>query len=243
MALYPKFYNLCKFTYYKPYERKDREFIICIGEPGTGKTKYALEFNPDSVWDNIVGTTGWFDGYTGQEVAVIDDYGLDGTVFKLTDLLKLTHGWTQKVAVKYGHTIWNPKYLFLTTNYHPLCYYKLNADFEKDRIDRWISYAAFVRRVTKVLWFSFDDEGNHQEPWECKDIEAFMYDIDKKFEHQEVPNRILAKFSDRRNPVNIKELIKATKRLIIKPQKVEGRVYRSESYTYNYDDIDGEDYE
>ncbi len=246
MCLYPRFYNMCKFAYYTPYEDKNKQVILCIGLPGTGKTTYAFEYDKESNWDNIVGTSNWFDGFNNQKVAIIDDYGGDGTVFKLADLLKLTHGWTQKVPIKGGFTIWNPEVVIITTNYHPLRWYKLNADTDNDRYDRWISYEALVRRFTKILYFELDDKGDFQDPLECKDKEAFMYDIEEEFEHQIIPHKIAIKFRHKRTPKTMKELLMTTEKLVYDhPVYDEGYtniVKKSESTLYNYSDVEDEEF-
>jgi len=182
MALYPRFYRLCKSVYFDHYENMDKQVILCIGEPRTGKTCWARKLSKD-YWINPIATQKWFDGYEQQEVAILDDYGLDGTVYRLVDLLRLLHTWTEVVPIKGGFTQWVPDTVVITTNYHPLQWYKLNSDIENDRISRWISYKALYKRFTKVLLF----ESPKKEPMVCKDIAAFFLDINCKFEHQIVP--------------------------------------------------------
>ncbi len=189
MALYPKFYNLCRHTYYNHCENRDKDVILCIGEPRTGKTKYAREISED-YWINPVNCKDWFDGYSGQQVAILDDYGLDGTVYRLVDLLRLTHTWSETVPIKGGFTQWHPEVVCITTNYHPLKWYKLNANYETERIDRWISYIALAKRFTQILYFA-----KGKEPMVCKDIMSFMLDTDEVFEHQFVPPELIEKWA------------------------------------------------
>lgn len=189
MAIYPKFYRLCRSIYTQHYENKDKQVILCIGPPRSGKTKFAREYNPNSYWIAPIATRQWFDGYEGQQIAIFDDYGLDGTVYKLVDLLRLTHTWTEVVPVKGGFATWNPDVIIITTNYHPLLWYKLNADFDADRIERWISYEALWKRFTKVMLFT----DRYTDPKELprNKVEAFMYDDALKYQpHQSVPYHI-----------------------------------------------------
>lgn len=188
MALYPRFYRQVKSVFFKQYLNQDKRVILCIGEPRTGKTTWARKLNED-YWINPIATQNWFDGYEQQEVAILDDYGLDGTVYKLVDLLRLTHKWTETVPVKGGFTQWNPSVVIITTNYHPLQWYRLNPEPENRRIDRWISYKALYKRFTKVLLFGIEDE-----PMVCDDIGAFFLDIDNLFEHQAVPFTVREEF-------------------------------------------------
>ncbi len=211
MALYPRFYQLCKFTYYVPTENKNKKVIFCIGAPGTGKTRYAFKYDKENCWDAPVGSNNWFDGYAGQKVAIIDDYGIDGTVYKLADLLKILHGWSQKVPVKGGFTIWNPETIIITSNYHPLTWYKLNANLEKETRDRWISYQALVRRFTHVLFF-MEDEEYFLPPIICRDVTAFMYDVDKMWEHQKIPLRIQKKYHCKQKKVPMSVLLRSVKK-------------------------------
>jgi len=44
----------------------------CYGAPGTGKSHYAREISGDSLY--LKPQNKWFDGYTGQENILIDDF-------------------------------------------------------------------------------------------------------------------------------------------------------------------------
>lgn len=188
MAIYSRFYTKCRSVYRQHYKDLKKEVVLCIGEPGTGKTTWARELS-ESYWINPIGTNNWFDEYEQQDVAILDDYGLDGTVYKLAHLLRLTHQWTEMVPIKGSFTFWNPKTVVITSNYHPLQWYSLNASLEGNRVSRWISYKALYRRFTKVMYFEKD-----MDPMECFDIPAFFLDTEYKFEHQLVPYEVMKEY-------------------------------------------------
>lgn len=96
---------------------------VLYGSTGTGKTRYVHQqahlFYEDDIW--IYPGQGWFDGYQGQQVVVFDDFYGDmpfGTLLKVLDRYKLD------VPVKGGFTNWNPTRIYITSNVHPLCWYK-----------------------------------------------------------------------------------------------------------------------
>lgn len=181
MAKFSRFYNMCKLVYLQHREIENKRVILCIGQPRTGKTQWARRacralYADNSYWVAPVATKNWFDGYYGQEVAIIDDYGPGGTVYSLIDLLRLTHNWTETVPIKGGFTKWEPSTVIITSNYHPLTWYNLN--WAPDRVDRWTSYLALALRFTTVMLFQRDKPEQ-----ECTDILSFFYLLDKTYEH------------------------------------------------------------
>lgn len=117
------------------------------GAPGTGKSKFAYGYNPDSTWS--YGGDGWFDGYDGQRVAIFDDFADDCCGFgerkiSYTLFLKLLDRYPLSVPIKGGFTTWNPDTIIITSN-RPL-----------DRVYREHNayvWEAVKRRVTEIKEF------------------------------------------------------------------------------------------
>lgn len=95
-----------------------------IGPPGTGKTRYVHDFayifynnaeagtyDPD-LW-SWGGSGPWFDGYSGQRVALFDDYR--GSI-PLESFLKALDRYDNLQPIKGGFVWFSPVYIFITSN-------------------------------------------------------------------------------------------------------------------------------
>lgn len=110
---------------------------VIWGKTGTGKTRYVW----DQVMDSSAWTPGdfkWFDGYTGQRIAIFDDYRGE---YPLQMLLKLCDRYPMQVPIKGGFVEWKPTKIYITSNINPSYWYP-NAD-------RY-SLAAMFRRFSRV---------------------------------------------------------------------------------------------
>lgn len=114
---------------------------IIYGTPGSGKSRYVHEKEPDLFWIpvNDEGRLQWFDGYCGQEAAVADDYWFD--LKGRTLLLRLADRYPLLVPCKGSFVNWRPKRMYITTNRHP-----------KDWVD-----AAIERRCTDIFIYEMTD--------------------------------------------------------------------------------------
>lgn len=125
-----------KLVYYaclEPYRHHEPRGIWVHGPPGTGKTYDARQKYPDAY---IKAQNKWFDGYTGQQVIILDD--LDSEV--LGHYIKI---WTDEYPfsgeTKFGHVQLIHHIFYITSNYSP-------EDLFKDKI-----MAAAVRRRCHVI--------------------------------------------------------------------------------------------
>lgn len=109
---------------------------IYWGPTGTGKTRFCQ----DQVMDSKFWSPGdykWFDGYSEQEIVIIDDFRGE---YPLPLLLKLLDRYPMQVPVKGGFANWNPRKVYITSNVNPNLWYDS---------DEW-SRAALKRRFTNV---------------------------------------------------------------------------------------------
>lgn len=120
---YPKHY----ITYYRslksiisdnptsPEELKDTCGFWYWGRTGTGKSKAARDDFPGAYWKL---PNKWWDGYKGEDVAIIDD--VDDSHQELGYFLKI---WTDlypfRGEIKCGSIFIRPKTIVVTSNCHP----------------------------------------------------------------------------------------------------------------------------
>lgn len=112
------------------------EVIVYWGKTGTGKTRQVFEFH-DRADIYIHPGDHWFDGYTGQPVALFDDFC--GSEFKLTYLLKLLDRYPMKVPIKGGFVNWIPKKIFITSNKNPDDWYPCAYSEHRNALKRRLS--------------------------------------------------------------------------------------------------------
>lgn len=84
----------------------------------------------------------WFDGFDGQEAAVIDDFRGDFCTFHF--LLRLLDRYPLKVAIKGGFMEWTPSRIFITSPHHPRDVY--------NKTDEEIKQ--LTRRITQITHFT-----------------------------------------------------------------------------------------
>lgn len=106
--------NLQRYRVLQP--RQSLKVIWCHGETGTGKTTWAYNTYGYDLYTHT--GTRWFDGYTGQKVALFDDYRPDWFPWSL--LLKLLDRFPLRVEIKGGFTMWKPEVIVITTPFDPV---------------------------------------------------------------------------------------------------------------------------
>jgi len=90
--------------------------VCCLyGEAGVGKTRFARQYGTTlgGVWISSCPELKWFDGYDGEECAVLDDFR-GGCPFQ--HLLRLLDIYALDVPIKGGFVPWNPSHIFITSN-------------------------------------------------------------------------------------------------------------------------------
>lgn len=95
-----------------PSFRADLRVVVLWGNPGTGKSSYVYSRFPN-LWISTNPVLKWFDGYTGQSAALIDDFSGE-CPFRL--LLRLLDVYPMRVEIKGGTVSWNPTWIFITSN-------------------------------------------------------------------------------------------------------------------------------
>lgn len=161
-AKYIKFADRVRMLYPPKPREEGVEVHLYYGDPGTGKTRKAVEENPDLFEIPISNGTMWMDGYDDQDTVLFDDYIGAGSKMTLDNTLKYLDRYVRKVPIKGSHVWWRPRKIIVTTNYHPRAWYKWESREE--------SYKALARRFHHVLTFR-----TGQEPVE-EDPEEFFFD-------------------------------------------------------------------
>jgi hypothetical protein len=119
-------------------EYEKPKVTVLWGEPGTGKSRFIYDNHKDIwAWPGKE----WFDGYTGQEVALFDDF--DGTDFSYRLLLRVLDRYKINVPIKGGHVAFRPKYIYITSNLRPEDWYNLK------------NYKALLRRIDEIKHFNY----------------------------------------------------------------------------------------
>jgi len=147
MARYPRMYDLCCQAYYEDGWR-DVESILLIGDTGLGKTRWVYDnWAKDGDFYRLpaVTTSIWFDGYTGQAYALIDDFAGAASKISLSLLLQCLDGYMHRMPCKGGFVNWKPKHIAVTTNVSPKYWYRYKG--------RENQYQALARRFKTVMEF------------------------------------------------------------------------------------------
>lgn len=98
--------------------------FVFYGPTGTGKTRRAFEFCPESTW--VYPGKGWFDGYAGHKVAIFDEF--DGSDIDFALWKRLCDRYPMSVPVKGGYTPWYPEIIVFTSNVEPRAWWHVGVD-------------------------------------------------------------------------------------------------------------------
>lgn len=150
---------------YKP-SRPEVTVKLYIGDPGTGKTRLALQ-DPDH-YVVPIGKGFWMDGYDRQGTVILDDFSGRLSHMELNDTLRLLDRYAVQVPIKGSFTWLTAHTVIVTTNIHPFRWYKWS--------NRANQYGALTRRFTEVWYFPRDGEPEEQV---TEGENSFWYDKDK----------------------------------------------------------------
>lgn len=133
------------FRDYKRIKASQREWKTHVkvlwGPTGTGKSMYCAHSYPEAYWKP---QSTWWDGYTGQEVVIIDEfYGWLTYSF----MLRLLDRYPLVLETKGGHTTFLAKTLIITSNKHPRDWYDPARH----------AYAPLERRLDEIIQYPLDD--------------------------------------------------------------------------------------
>lgn len=149
------------FREYKRIKTPDRDFktetTIIVGPTGTGKSSYAQSL-PDTYWKQ---NSQWWDGYTGQDTVVMDDfYGW----IKFDEMLRLMDRYPLLVQTKGGQVQFRSHSLILTSNSLPSEWYRKVIESSKSsfpafcrRVDHWIFMGPNSNKLEAGNWEEFQE--------------------------------------------------------------------------------------
>lgn len=138
----------------------DVRVYVFWGSPGSGKTRRVLREvkekygSTDAVFDLTYSKPLWWDGYDGQEVVLIDDFGADwsrgeNAPLPIQWMLRLLDKYRPiRVPVKGGFQYLMAKTVYITSNLHPDMWYDAPP----------ITMAALARRLDHVQEVGIPEE-------------------------------------------------------------------------------------
>lgn len=115
-VIYRRSFSAYRAIYQGNQHRQDLEVHVLIGHTGAGKTRFvhqAAREHGEELWTSCSPDFQWFDGYSGQEWVLFDDFR-GGCPFAL--LLRLLDVYPLSVPVKGGFVPWNPRKIYITSN-------------------------------------------------------------------------------------------------------------------------------
>lgn len=124
------------------------EVTLLFGPPGSGKTRSYFEAEGSDAGHMLASGGYWFDAYDGDEAFLLDDFDGKFSKWTLAQTLCVTDRYKVRLPVKGGFTVWQPKRIYISTNFHPTDWFDFSG--------RQQQYPALVRRFTKVIWFRED---------------------------------------------------------------------------------------
>lgn len=157
-----------------PKEYKRKLVLWFHGSTGEGKTKTALEIAKQYYENNYWMSSDslkWFDGYTNQRVAIIDDFR-KGMLSDWSFLLRLLDGYNLLVQVKGGFTTWSPELIIITSPATPHeAFSWINKEGEEKE---WDKQEQLTRRLEATIRASLGLAPIEEEEWSVIEPEGFI---------------------------------------------------------------------
>ena len=124
------------------------------GPTGTGKTSTAVEIaeedvGEDGYWKSCGGSLQWFNGYTGQKYAIIDDFRRGMCTFEF--LLQLLDKYNLQVPIKGGYVKWVPRIIIITCPTTPRKAWQWKD--KDDELQDWDNIEQLLRRIDDQIEF------------------------------------------------------------------------------------------
>lgn len=159
-------------------EQKERNFkpkvIWIYGSTGLGKTKTIHDvfgYSSNDIWISPKNLNTWF-AYENQPVTVLDEFRDDVCPFH--ELLKILDRYPLIVKVNYGHRIFNSRFIFITSPFHPTKIYDTHEQDDQ-----------LLRRIDKIFNLKVGDKETLREYKNYLIRHKFLYEIhnNKRFKN------------------------------------------------------------
>jgi len=136
----------------KPVKRANIQMIVCVGPPGTGKSRWAAEAFPDAYWKPVSSKEFW-PKYSGEKTVVFDE--MYGGYCPLHEMLTVVSEAPYQVNKKGSEFDLLATTFVFTSNKPPWEWYdpKLDSEPLLSRITKWGYFPRHPEKVTRTKKF------------------------------------------------------------------------------------------
>ena len=122
IAKFPRLLTFARSAYAREMSKSFRHIRVFVrwGDAGAGKTRYVHDTHGEDVYVFDDYRNGWWDGYNGQKVLLIDEFY--GNIAYAT-FLKLLDGYQIRLNIKGDFTYAQWTTIYITSNKHPREWY------------------------------------------------------------------------------------------------------------------------